>query len=181
MKRVILEIHQTRRFGKFLQAMSKAGKNERKIARRAEKILVDLQADPLHEETECRRTHYGENRLKDCRKYDLSCGFRLVGLRRDRRLIFTCIGSHDDCQHWIENHQKNPEKIESVPVSESCSENSQESISHRRTEPDIDEYEEHLMARIDEQMLCEIFSGLCKGSANLRNNNNHGGRNENAS
>lgn len=166
MKRVTLEIHQTRRFAKQLQAMYKAGKNERHIARRAKKILVDLQADPLHEETECRRTHYGENRLKDCRKYDLSCGFRLVGLKRDRRLIFTCIGSHDDCQHWIENHRKNPDDIESIPIPESLSENSQESILPRRTELDIDEYEEQLMSRIDERMLCEIFAGLCKGSAN---------------
>lgn len=164
MKRITLKIHQTRRFGKQLQAMYKAGKNERNIARRAEKILINLQADPLHEETECRRTHYGENRLKDCRKYDLSCGFRLVGLKRDRRLIFTCIGSHDDCQHWIENHRKNPEKIVSIPVPE----NSQESISHRRIESDIDEYEEQLMVRIDEQMLCEIFAGLCKRSAKER-------------
>lgn len=165
MKRVTLEIHQTRRFAKQLQAMSKAGKNERSIARRAEKILMDLQADPLHEKTECRRTHYGENRLKDCRKYDLSCGFRLVGLKRGRRLIFTSLGSHDDCQDWIENHRQNPEKIESIPVPESCFENSQESISQRRTEPDIDEYEEQLMAKIDNQMLCEIFAGLCKRSA----------------
>ena len=164
MKRVPLEIQQTRRFGKQLQAMSKAGKNERNIARRAEKILIDLQADPLHEETECRRTHYGENRLKDCRKYDLSCGFRLVALKRDRRLIFTCIGSHDDCQRWIENHRKNPGKIESIPVPESCAESSQESISQRKPESDIDEYEEQLMARIDAQMLREIFAGLYKNS-----------------
>jgi len=161
--------------------MSKAGKNERKIARRAEKILVDLQADPLHEERNADAPTMERIDSRIVVSTISPAAFRLVGLRRDRRLIFTCIGSHDDCQHWIENHQKNPEKIESVPVSESCSENSQESISHRRTEPDIDEYEEHLMARIDEQMLCEIFSGLCKGSANLRNNNNHGGRNENAS
>lgn len=164
MKRVTLEIHQTRRFCKQLQGMYKAGKNERNIARRAKKILLDLQADPLHEETECRRTHYGENRLKDCRKYDLSCGFRLVGLKRDRRLIFTCIGSHDDCQHWIENHRKNPEKIESIPVPESGSEDSQEPVPQGWAESDIDEYEEQVMAKIDEQMLSEIFAGLYKNS-----------------
>ncbi len=165
MKRVTLEIFQTRRFAKQLQAMSKAGKNERIIARRAEKILIDLQADPLHEKMECRRTHYGENRLKDCRKYDLSCGFRLVGLKRGSRLIFTCIGSHDDCQHWIEHHRKTPEKIESIPVPKSCFENSKESVSQHRTEPDNDEYEERLMAKIDKQIHCEIFAGLCKRSA----------------
>ncbi|NOQ47527.1 MAG: hypothetical protein GQ559_12860, partial [Desulfobulbaceae bacterium] len=121
MKRATLEIHQTRRFRKQLQAMYKTGKKERNIARRAERILFDLQADPLHEETECRRTHYVEHRLRACRKYDLSCGFRLVGLKRYRRLIFTCIGSHDDCQRWIENHREHEEGIESTTVPRRCS------------------------------------------------------------
>ncbi len=162
MKRVTLEIHQTRRFSKQLQALAKVGKNERIIARRAEKILVDLQDNPLHEETECRRTHYGEHRLRDCRKYDLSCGFRLVSLKRDRRLIFTCIGSHDDYQRWIENHREHHEGIESSPVPRRCSTKNQGPVTPRKTEPDIDEYEEQLMARIDEQMLREIFAGLYK-------------------
>jgi mRNA-degrading endonuclease YafQ of YafQ-DinJ toxin-antitoxin module len=164
MKRVPLEVHKTRRFDKQLQAMYKAGKNERNIAKLAEKIVNNLQADPLHEETECRRTHNGENRVKGCRKYNLSCGFRLVGLKRGKRLIFTCIGNHADCQQWIENHRKKQEKIESIPIPESHSENSQRQISPIRPEPEIDIYEEQLMAKIDEQILCEIFSGLCKKS-----------------
>jgi mRNA-degrading endonuclease YafQ of YafQ-DinJ toxin-antitoxin module len=161
MKRVTLEIHQTRRFGKQLQAMYKAGKNERIVAGRAERILADLQADPLHEETECRRTHYGEHRLRDCRKYDLSCGFRLIGLKRDRRLIFTCVGSHDDCQRWIENNREHQEEIESIPVPVPCSEN-RPGILPLMAEAEIDEYEEELMARIDEQILREIFAGFYK-------------------
>lgn len=161
MKGATLEIHQTRRFRKQLQAMYKTGKKERNIARRAERILFDLQADPLHEETECRRTHYGEHRLRACRKYDLSCGFRLVGLKRYRRLIFTCIGSHDDCQRWIENHREHEEGIESTPVPRRCSAKNQ-GILPLRPKPEIDEYEEQLMARIDEQMLCKIFAGLYK-------------------
>ncbi|MDA3969754.1 MAG: hypothetical protein PF442_00220 [Desulfobulbaceae bacterium] len=163
MKRISLEIHQTRRFSKQLQAMYMAGKDERNIARRAERIIVGLQADPLHEETECRRTHYGEHRLMDCRKYDLSCGFRLVGLKRGRRLIFTCIASHDDCQRWIINNRKHQVEIESTLFPGCCSKNHQ-GILPLKSESNIDEYEEQLMAKIDEQMLREIFAGLYKNT-----------------
>lgn len=162
MKRTPLEVHKTRRFDKQLQAMHKAGKNERDIARRAEKIVNNLQADPLHEETECRRTHHGEKRVKGCRKYKLSCGFRLIGLKRGKRLIFTYIGSHADCQQWIDNHRKKQEMLESAPIRKTRSENCNKPISPVKPEPEIDPYEEQLMAKIDEQMLCEIFSGLRK-------------------
>ncbi|MBU1140477.1 MAG: hypothetical protein KKD01_09245 [Proteobacteria bacterium] len=163
MKSVPLAIHQTRRFSKQLQAMYQAGKNERIAAMRAQRILADLQENPLHEEAECKRTHHGEWRLKDCRKYDLSCGFRLVGLKRDKRLIFTCIGSHDDCQRWIENNREYQDDIASVPVAEHCTEKCQQPIPPISTEEEtIDEYEEQLMARIDERVLREIFAGFYK-------------------
>lgn len=163
MKRILLEIHQTRRFRKQLQTMEKAGKNERIAVKRAEDIIASLQRDPLHGAAENRRTHHGELRLRDCRKYDLSCGFRLIGLKRDSRLIFTCIGSHDDCQRWIENNRKDPEDIESVPIPR-CRCTDHQDIFPGNAEPEIDEYEEQLKGRIDEQLLCEIFAGLCKNS-----------------
>lgn len=165
MNPVPLEIHQTRRFSKQLQAMCQAGKNERIAATRAQRILADLQDNPLHEEAECRRTHHGEQRLKGCRKYDLSCGFRLVGLKRGSRLIFTCIGSHDDCQRWIENNREYQNDIESVPVPGGSVRKDQEPMSPLQTEEEnIDEYEEELMARIDEQILREIFAGFYKAA-----------------
>lgn len=163
MKPVCLAIHQTRRFSKQLQAMYQAGKNERIAAMRAQRILSDLQENPLHVEAECKRTHHGEWRLKGCRKYDLSCGFRLVGLKRDSRLIFTCVGSHDDCQRWIENNRDYQYDIESAPVAEHYAEKCQRPSSSINTgDEDVDEYEEQLMARIDERVLREIFAGLCK-------------------
>jgi len=59
-----------------------------------------------------------------------------ICLKRKRRLIFTCIGSHDESRRWIENNR-----------------------DHQK---DIDEYEKNLLARIDEKMLREIFAGLCQ-------------------
>jgi len=38
----------------------------------------------------------------------------------------------------------------------------QEAIADARVEPDTDEYEERLMAKIDDRLLREIFAGLFK-------------------
>ncbi|MFA6498667.1 MAG: hypothetical protein WC256_09630 [Desulfurivibrionaceae bacterium] len=162
MEMVCLEIHQTRRFAKRLVAMAKAGKNERIVAERAQRIIADLQTNPLHEEAECKRTRHGELRLNDCRKYDLSCGFRLIALKRERRLVFIYIGSHDDCQRWIENNRDHQDEIESAPVPQLSVGNRQQSVAYTWTEPEKDEYEERLMAKIDESLLREIFAGLFK-------------------
>lgn len=168
MKKVLLEIHQTNRFAKRLVAMAKAGKNERIVAERAQRIIADLQTNPLHEEAECKRTRHGELRLNDCRKYDLSCGFRLIALKRERRLIFSYIGSHDDCQRWIENNRDHQDEIESAPLPPVCVEKTRDSIAGTRVEPDTDEYEERLMTKIDDRLLREIFAGLFKKDLDRR-------------
>lgn len=156
----MLEIHQTRRFAKRLTAMAKEGKNERIVAERARRIIADLQAHPLHEEAECKRTRHGEQRLDDCRKYDLSCGFRLVALKRDTRLIFVWIGSHDDCRRWIENNRYCLENIDSEPAPLLREDREDFSAKEETLGCEVDEYEENLMARIDERLLREIFAGL---------------------
>ncbi|MBU0663038.1 MAG: hypothetical protein KJ990_00695 [Proteobacteria bacterium] len=161
-----IAIHQTRKFSKRMAYMARAGKNERIVADRAKQILTDLQANPLHEEAECKRTRHGELRLNDCRKYDLSCGFRLIALKRDNRLIFTYIGSHDDCQRWIENNRDYQDVIESMLVPLTNTKDQQKNdLEAKREQPDnYDEYEEQLMAEIDERLLHTIFAGFCKKS-----------------
>jgi len=167
MGKVLLEIHQTRRFVKRLVSMAKAGKNERIVAERAQRIIADLQTNPMHEEAECKRTRHGELRLNDCRKYDLSCGFRLIVLKREQRLIFAYIGSHDDCQRWIENNRYYQDEVESTAMLLIDAENRREAEAAIEAAPEDDvqekdEYEERLMAKIDERLLREIFAGLFK-------------------
>ena len=158
MQQNILEIHQTRSFKKQLRALYRAGKKERDIAQRAERLIGQLQLDPLDERAASRRTYHGEFRLRDCRKYNLSCGFRLVSLKRDKRLIFTSIGSHDACQQWIENNREYQEEIESflIPMQQVAE------ADVAQPEEALDEYEEQLLMQANDQLLREIFSGLCR-------------------
>jgi hypothetical protein len=155
-----LEIHQTRRFRKALEALARADKSGRDAAARAAKIIADLQADPLHDEAEIKRTRHGELRLRHCRKYDLACGHRLIALKRHARLIFVYIGSHDACQRWIDNNRDNLEEIDSCPVPDvGTPAVAPDGADDPATEEDA--YERGLMARLDEEMLRDIFSGLC--------------------
>ncbi|MCI5142923.1 MAG: hypothetical protein D3909_14575 [Candidatus Electrothrix sp. ATG1] len=157
-----LEIHQTRAFRKQFQAMQKAGKKERTIAERAEEIIHRLQTDPLDEKVTCRRTHKGELRLRDCRKYNLSCGFRLISLKRENRLIFTCIGTHDDCQKWIENNRYFQDEIESQPLPPIQQGSQIDNDAEAEELLEGDEYEEQIMGQVDDHVLREIFAGLCQ-------------------
>jgi mRNA-degrading endonuclease YafQ of YafQ-DinJ toxin-antitoxin module len=164
MEKVLLEIHQTRRFAKRLVAMAKAGKHERIVAERARQIIADLQINPLHEEAECKRTLHGELRLNDCRKYDLSCGFRLIALKREKKLIFTYVGSHDDCQRWIENNRYYQDTIQStaIPLVSTKKRSLHCALPLIDDQSPQDEYEEQIRTKIDEQVLRSIFAGLCK-------------------
>jgi len=162
MENIALEIHQTRRFAKRLIFMAKAGKNERIVTERARQIIAQLQANPLHEEAECKRTRHGELRLNDCRKYDLSCGFRLIALKRNQCLIFTYIGSHDDCQRWIDNNRYYLDLVDSEPIPLTSLDESANPSAFVQNEDEEDEYEEQLMSAIDEQTLRTVFCALCK-------------------
>ncbi len=162
MEIVSLEIHQTRRFAKRLSYFNNAGKIERIVADRARQIIADLQKNLLDEKAECKRTIHGELRLNDCRKYDLSCGFRLIALKRDNRLIFTYIGSHDDCQQWIENNRNYQDSIKSTAIPLVSEAPLACPTPSPNDQPLPDEYEEQLRAQIDDQVLRSIFAGLCK-------------------
>jgi mRNA-degrading endonuclease YafQ of YafQ-DinJ toxin-antitoxin module len=156
-----MEIHQTRRFAKQFDALATAGKNERDAGRRAEEVISRLRYDPCDTAAENKRTHHGEQRLDRCRKYDIGCGFRLVAVKRGSRLIFTCIGSHDDCQRWLENNRGedlDELKSEPVPAGFPVTDTGAERAVPAGAMEEKDEYEEKLMARIDDLVLREIFT-----------------------
>lgn len=113
----------------------------------------------------CKRTKSGELRLQNCRKYDLGGGYRLLCLRNGNHLIFVYAGTHDECHLWLEAHRgisldagifmESLITLTAPPVDEhpECAE-----ISQASSEPD--QYEEELLARLDEKTLNDIFRGL---------------------
>jgi hypothetical protein len=115
-----------------------------------------------------KRTKNGELRIKNCIKYDLGGGYRLVTIRNYEHLLVVFIGTHDETNQWIENHRDdvflpgdsnyshelisaNPEKQEEIDP---------EPQQELPWSEGIDLYEQELMARLDESVLRSIFQGL---------------------
>ena len=65
-------------------------------------------------------TKYGENRIKNCQKYDLGGGCRLVTVQKDACIILLYVGSHEETDKWLESKKglefldKNSHKIHAI-------------------------------------------------------------------
>ncbi len=136
-------------------------------ASRAEQIInkLLLYAGAEKEDLRSKRTKSGELRLKNCRKYDLGGGYRLLCLHNGEHLIFVYAGTHDECHQWLETHRgsaldaeiyrESLTRITLTPEDEplGCAE-----ILPVTAEPD--QYEEELLARLDDKTLGYIFRGF---------------------
>ncbi len=156
-------------FERCLKDLREKGGHALQAARRAEAFIELLTGMKKGEGREkFRFTRKGEYRIRDCRKVDLGCGYRLVCLQRDGALVLLFAGSHDECSRWIHrrrgldyepegpsgalqriNRPSRPAGGVSLP---------QDVLQEQRL---LDEYEAALLSRIDDSVLREIFSGLC--------------------
>jgi hypothetical protein len=50
-------------------------------------------------------TRHGDARIKNCLKYDLGKGFRLVCVKDGRNFYVLFAGSHDRCDTWMDKHR----------------------------------------------------------------------------
>ena len=50
-------------------------------------------------------TNHGETRIKNCVKYDLGDGWRLVTRQTEKICTFLFVGDHDDTDRWLDGHK----------------------------------------------------------------------------
>jgi hypothetical protein len=50
-------------------------------------------------------TKHGETRLRNCVKYELGDGWRLVTRQTDKTCTFLYMGDHEDTEKWLDGHQ----------------------------------------------------------------------------
>lgn len=115
------------------------------------------------------RTRNGENRLRNCIKYGLGGGYRLITLLIDTNLYIPFVGSHDDADLWIERHRLrgfvplqsayNEENV--LPL---APEELQVASEHNPQEEDL--YEKNLQLKVDDSVLKTVFFGLFRGAIN---------------
>lgn len=153
-------VHQDPRFSKQLDYLRSAGKKAAIAAEKADRIVSDLIQGRVPAQTGT-LTKYGELRLRNCMKYDLGCGYRLITVRQGHHLCLAYIGTHDACDRWIENNRNHPPLFwkngtrtffvrQPVPVKRG---RPRTEIREDETEPDS----------IDDKSLRIIFRGLCSG------------------
>jgi hypothetical protein len=116
-----------------------------------------------------RFTRKGEYRIRNCRKVDLGCGYRIVCIQKDQRLVLLYIGTHDDCFRWIDRHRTAEYDLESVPKASWV-----DVVGARHVEPAsckkvreedrfAEEYEASLVGRLDDAVLRKVFAGIVDG------------------
>jgi len=91
-----------------IDRLKKNGKAGHQLARKVTGIIESLTSGTVnrHRDAVGSYTKYGENRIKNCHKYDLGCGYRLITLQRGSKVYIPFLGSHDDCQRWLSNNSR---------------------------------------------------------------------------
>lgn len=102
----MLSVYHDNQFEKLLENLKRSGGNGALVAKRAEALIEELTLSEGYGAAEsCRLTKNGEARIRNCRKYDLRNGYRLVCIRKGRHLILLYVGTHDDCDRWLEHNR----------------------------------------------------------------------------
>ncbi len=157
-------IYEANRFRKKLHKMTQAGGKAQDAADQAWKIIQLVAAqEQITPWLGSKLSSYGEARLQNGGKFDLGGGYRLVFLKKKRRFIFLCLGSHDECGTWIMNNRGiDPdlallEEVSSPEHQEDPEE--EEELRELIKDPDEDR---PLHEVVDQQTLREIFPGICQ-------------------
>lgn len=162
-----LIVHRTPRFNKLLEALRSADKKGMLAASQAESLLENLVfMTPRSPEFAAKRTKYGELRVKNCQKFDLGSGYRLICVKESSHLFLLYIGTHDDCDRWLENNRGIQLVLESDHSTLSLTEKEARLLTMPPQEEDSkapsDEYEIRLMEKLNDKILRQIFRGICK-------------------
>ena len=150
---------------KSLDQSDKAGKI---IARKAESIIENIKSGAISDHTEQKGlfTKYGEKRIKYCRKYDFGCGYRLITIQKDSLILVPFLGTHDECDRWLETNNKSKhigeDKGSIIPIlqDEQETEDTLETLDDGT--PDL--YGDEPRLDISEQDLRIVFCGLVEGA-----------------
>jgi hypothetical protein len=159
-----------------LAKMSDGNKNADLAVLKCKQLLSDIREYGLHHDrVVSKRTKKGEQRIKNCVKYDMGSGYRLVTVLCGDYLYVTFLGSHDETDLWFDRHKgddftkENPNhKLERIHVRENLEE-SQSLIGAELVE--VDDYEAELESKLDEAILLSIFQGLYRSRKDMLEEN----------
>ena len=146
-------------FEKQCEKLKKSNDKAIKAVENALKILSAFKSSRKDFNSMGALTHSGELRLKDGIKYRLGNGYRLVLSVREDCLFALCIGSHDQCDKWLERNRgveefsfSRQERILLKRMKKDQDGNQISSLSYRSSDGVI---------QIEDKILRQIFPGIC--------------------
>ena len=157
-----------------LAEIRRSGKKGELAVGMYEHVLTQLLCrGPETAELISKRTKHGEWRIKNCIKYDLGSGYRLITVRIDERLYIPFIGSHDDADLWLERHKNDgfhPDDSKYRAISMVIEESAGTDDAAQKTVDGIDDlYEKQLREKLDDSLLKTVFQGLYQQGSELKN------------
>lgn len=97
-----MNVIQLKTYNEAYREIIKSGGSGAKIVERAAALLQKLISGlPVDSST----TNNGETRIRNCVKYGLSDGYRLITLQEGQTCFVLYVGSHDDCDRWLNRHR----------------------------------------------------------------------------
>ena len=149
-----------------IEALKQNGKAGRTLSNKAKCFIEGLASGTAqhHMNSIGSLTKYGEKRIRNCRKYDLGCGYRLITLQRGETVFIPFLGTHDNCQRWLENNSRLKDfnagtgrmirVVEKKPVK-------MISKMSKRADKIVDDHD--LFKQLTDKDLRCVFSGLAQG------------------
>jgi hypothetical protein len=160
---VIRFLYRSTQFDRCLNALRRAGGTAGIAARKADAIIDKLVFEGRNNSNEIGKvTRHGELRIKKCIKYDLAGGYRLVCVKQACQLVLLYVGTHDDCDRWLNSNRGLHPIIdrESHKISSLQEIAPEVPLPQEEPEPEID-YDELFLQKIDDTSLRWVFRGLC--------------------
>lgn len=153
-------VYRNPKFDKQMDSLKRKGKKASIAAKKAEEIINKITNGAVPEQSGS-LTRYGELRLFNGLKFDLGCGYRLIASKQEDQFFILFIGTHDECNRWLENNKHwrpdliakkgaylSVETVESEP-----DDNPSENLETEEPDDSLD--------HIDEKYLRLIFHALC--------------------
>jgi len=155
-----------------IEALKKTGKAGTTLSNKAKCVIESLASGAArhHMDAIGSFTKYGEKRIRNCRKYDLGCGYRLITLQRGDTVFIPFLGTHDNCQRWLESNSRLKDFNAGAGRTIRVVEKKQVKMISRMKESADDIADDHdVFKHLTDKDLRLVFSGLVQG----QNNNHH--------
>lgn len=152
-----------------INSLKKSGKAGIALSQKATRVIEGLASGAARRRMNAigSLTKYGEKRIKKCRKYDLGNGFRLITLQRGLKVLIQFLGTHDECQRWLENNSRLKEvAAEKGALFQVFHKNQPPSQMENIDPADIrQDAEDEKRIQLSDQDLRRVFCGLVEAAA----------------